>query len=167
MLIDLSDIILQERKDAEFNIDIEMDKFRTKTDQYTFAEKKQVKFIFSSVGKNVLVFDASISISLTMPCDRCLEDVRTKILVETSKEIDLNNTEEQEYIEDKNFDVEKFVYNEILIELPMKVLCSIDCKGVCNRCGTNLNRTTCDCDTTELDPRMSKVLDLFKEYKEV
>ncbi|MFQ8840665.1 MAG: YceD family protein [Clostridium fessum] len=39
----------------------------------------------------------------------------------------------------------------------MKVLCREDCKGICNRCGTNLNLRTCTCDTRSLDPRMSVI----------
>ena len=75
--------------------------------------------------------------------------------------------DEVSYIQDSHIDVEELVQNEIFVNLPMKVLCSEDCKGICNRCGTNLNQMTCDCDTTELDPRMSKVLDIFNQFKEV
>ena len=64
-------------------------------------------------------------------------------------------------------DVDKMLYNEILIGWPMKVLCSEDCKGICNVCGQNLNKGTCDCEDTSLDPRMSVVRDLFKNFKEV
>ena len=49
----------------------------------------------------------------------------------------------------------------------MRVLCSDNCKGICNRCGTNLNRGTCDCDNRSLDPRMSVIQDIFKQLKEV
>ena len=56
---------------------------------------------------------------------------------------------------------------EILIGWPTKVLCSEDCKGICNVCGQNLNMGTCNCEDTALDPRMSVVRDLFKNFKEV
>ena len=49
----------------------------------------------------------------------------------------------------------------------MKVLCSEDCKGICNVCGQNLNEGTCDCEDTGLDPRMSVIRDVFKNFKEV
>ena len=49
------------------------------------------------------------------------------------------------------------LYNEILVDLPTKVLCSEDCKGICRVCGHNLNEGTCDCEDTGLDPRMSVV----------
>ena len=48
----------------------------------------------------------------------------------------------------------------------MKVLCRENCKGICNRCGANLNLGSCKCDDAELDPRMSKILDIFNQFKE-
>ena len=37
----------------------------------------------------------------------------------------------------------------------------------CSKCGANLNVTTCDCDTSSLDPRMAVIQDIFKQFKEV
>ena len=87
----------------------------------------------------------------------------------------MNKTDEQRaldlddegYLNKTVFDSEVFIYNEILVNLPMKVLCRTDCKGICNRCGANLNMGSCKCDKTELDPRMSKILDVFNQFKEV
>ena len=42
-----------------------------------------------------------------------------------------------------------------------------DCKGICSVCGQNLNEGTCDCEDTGLDPRMSVIRDVFKNFKEV
>ena len=74
---------------------------------------------------------------------------------------------EQFYVSGYNLDVDRLVGNELTLNLPMKVLCREDCKGICNRCGTNLNYGTCDCDTRSLDPRMSVIQDIFKQLKEV
>ena len=48
-----------------------------------------------------------------------------------------------------------------------EVLCREDCKGICNRCGANLNHTECSCDRSSPDPRMSVIQDLFQKFKEV
>ncbi|HAJ39913.1 MAG TPA: DNA-binding protein, partial [Lachnospiraceae bacterium] len=42
-----------------------------------------------------------------------------------------------------------------------------DCKGICSICGKNLNHGTCDCDHTDLDPRMAQIRDIFNKFKEV
>ena len=110
-------------------------------------------------------FQASIKI----PCDRCLEDVVIEVPVREEKVVDFNflKTEENDdqdefnFMDGCNLDVDMLAYGEISLAIPMKVLCKEDCKGICKRCGTNLNLGTCDCDATELDPRMAAILDIF------
>ena len=112
---------------------------------------------------------------LRIPCSRCLEPVEVPIHVEIEDKIDLKLSDEERarelneqfYVSGYNLDVDRLVGNELTLNLPMKVLCREDCKGICNRCGTNLNYGTCDCDTRSLDPRMSVIQDIFKQLKEV
>ena len=75
--------------------------------------------------------------------------------------------DDEPFMKRYNLDVDQLVCNELLLSLPMKVLCREDCKGICNRCGTNLNLRTCTCDTRSLDPRMSVIQEIFNEFKEV
>ncbi len=75
--------------------------------------------------------------------------------------------EASDYIDGYHLDVDKLLYYEILIGWPTKTLCREDCKGLCSVCGQNLNEGTCDCEDTGLDPRMSVIRDLFKNFKEV
>ncbi len=58
-------------------------------------------------------------------------------------------------------DFDKLVNTEILPEMPMKVLCNEECKGICPKCGTDLNEKDCGCDRISADPRMARVLDIF------
>ena len=74
---------------------------------------------------------------------------------------------EKSYVEGYNLNVDELVYDEILLNLPMKVLCKPNCKGICNRCGMNLNYGECGCDRESLDPRMSVIRDIFNNFKEV
>jgi uncharacterized protein len=48
---------------------------------------------------------------------------------------------------------------QILLELPMKILCAEDCKGLCPACGANLNKTDCDCEAP-VDARWASLKDL-------
>ena len=71
------------------------------------------------------------------------------------------------YIHGYDLDVDELVYSEILVNWPLRVLCKEDCKGICSICGKNLNHGTCDCDHTDLDPRMAQIRDIFNKFKEV
>ena len=84
---------------------------------------------------------------------------------ETSGEIE--DEEEKDYIDGYNLDVDKLVFGEILLLIPGKTLCKEDCKGLCLRCGANLNEGECGCDRESLDPRMSVFKDILNNFKEV
>ena len=64
-------------------------------------------------------------------------------------------------------DVDTLINNEILINMPVKVLCKEECKGICPVCGGNLNEKECGCDTFVPDPRMAAIKDIFNANKEV
>jgi len=53
------------------------------------------------------------------------------------------------------------VYSEVILDLPSKHLCKDDCKGICFKCGKNLNEGECDCETREVDPRLAKLMELL------
>ena len=75
--------------------------------------------------------------------------------------------EEYNFIEKDHLNVDTLVQNELLINWPIRVLCKEDCKGICSRCGANLNHGECGCDREALDPRMAAIKDIFSKFKEV
>ena len=60
-------------------------------------------------------------------------------------------------------DLTDLLIKDIISSLPIQALCSEDCKGLCQKCGVNLNRETCDCDKEQVDIRFAALKDLFKE----
>ena len=101
--------------------------------------------------------------------------METPLTLDFTKNVDLDEPDgsqtedfdEANYIDGYTLDVDQMVCNEILIGWPTKILCGEDCKGICSVCGQNLNEGTCDCEDTGLDPRMSVIRDVFKNFKEV
>lgn len=174
MFIELSDILSVDDKEIDVPAELEMERFISKMGDYEIISKSPFYIHLKNMGKRRFSLSTAINIELNIPCDRCLTDVGYRMNINVNKDIDMNESSGDEesddeffYIQDNTLDVEKFAYNEILVNLPMKVLCSENCKGICNRCGANLNSQTCNCDTTELDPRMSKIRDIFNNFKEV
>ena len=175
MVIDLSELLSLKDKVKSEEIPLEMEKFSTRLGSYEIADKKPMTFRFIGLGNRKVNMEAELFVTLLMPCDRCLEEVKQEIHINTSREINLSDTDdtqkdvldEMTFLEGTSFDAEKFAYGEILMNLPMKILCSESCKGICNICGTNLNHGDCGCDTTEIDPRMAKAMEIFKSFKEV
>ena len=77
--------------------------------------------------------------------------------------------DEEEFIvcADDTLDLAPLVTEDILLELPTRILCREDCKGLCPKCGTNLNESTCDCNQdAEVDSRLSVLLTLLDQDDE-
>ncbi|MBQ8803604.1 MAG: DUF177 domain-containing protein [Tyzzerella sp.] len=174
MLINLSDVLSEHHKPVDQVVPVEMTEFKSTLGSVPVIEKEDAHIVVKHVKQRELMITGECRLVLEIPCDRCLEPVRTEFELGFSKNVDLSDGDEQvddldekNYIDGYNLDVEKLLYNEILIGWPMKILCSEDCKGICNTCGQNLNNGTCDCEDTSLDPRMSVIRDVFKNFKEV
>jgi len=66
------------------------------------------------------------------------------------------------FYKDETIDLGDLVREQFYLALPMKPLCSDNCRGLCPQCGTNLNRGTCECRSEWHDPRFEKLKDLRK-----
>ena len=175
MLINLSDVLSEQHKTVEETVPFEMEELRLRFGTFLIVNKDPVHVVVSHVKNRELQIKAETKVNVMIPCDRCLADVNQKFSLDFVKYVDLNTSDadlreeldESNFIDGYHLDVDKMLFNEILIGWPTKVLCSEDCKGICNVCGQNLNMGTCGCEDTGLDPRMSVVRDLFKNFKEV
>ena len=175
MLISLSKIMTTKDKVEKVRLPIEMEEFDFQGVSYKFDKKEAVDLTVTNLGNRKILIEAKTNISLKLFCNRCLKEKIFPMDISISKEIDFNLTEneraenldETSYIIGYDLDVDILINNEIIIGFPMKIICSEECKGLCKICGTNLNEKTCNCDKTEYDPRMSKIQDIFNNFKEV
>jgi uncharacterized protein len=122
----------------------------------------------------------SLSCLVEQTCSRCLEPAK----VEVQKPFDLFFRESDEDMYDED-DVElteedtrtaffsgtelaigDVLREQLLLALPMKALCRVDCKGLCPVCGTNRNMNTCSCTTEEFSPHMEKLLEIKRKLEE-
>ena len=166
MILDLRDVMTSENKEVTKTVEIEFSSFESKLGDFPITKKTPFELrLVNEENKRLLIF-GNTEVTLTIPCGRCLEDVSTEVGLAIEKEFSLEEqTDEEEdetegYVNEFDLDVDRLIYGEILVNWPMKVLCKADCKGICKRCGCNLNLRTCDCQKTELDPRMAAIQEI-------
>lgn len=113
------------------------------------------------------IIDLKITYTYEEDCGRCLEPfVREEIttlsgeLVRKTDEIIEDEEKEIIYYSDEKLDITDDIIDMIVLSLPMKPLCSDECKGICPQCGTNLNREKCNCVVEDTDPRFAILKDL-------
>lgn len=171
MVIDLTDILQNEGKIREITAEIDMDSVSSRLGSFPIVRKSPVSLRLTNEGKRKIRLEGSAEITVQIPCDRCLKETERTLPLEFERELDMNSTpeeraedlEEQAFLEGCSLNLDCLIRGEILISWPMKVLCREDCRGICSRCGADLNLGDCECGRTELDPRMARFLDVFAE----
>jgi uncharacterized protein len=131
-----------------------------------------VRLMHSQGG--VLV-QGNLHTEVTLSCSRCLQPVLVPLGVEieevftsttdvlTGKPLPVEEEDRALWVDERHIlDLSEVLRQAVLLELPMHVLCSDECRGLCPSCGQNLNEGTCDC-APEPDPRWSVLLNLLKE----
>ncbi len=116
----------------------------------------------------VLVMTGTVRTTIHGVCDRCAGDFDR--LVEIPMNVVLvtelsNEEDEDEWVfplEGDNADLEDIVRTVVVLNLDSKLLCREDCKGICPRCGKNLNGGPCDC-RKEPDPRFAALKQLLNK----
>jgi len=174
MLIDLRELLSGSQDELDKDVFVELTEYNDGIDNYPIIEKPEFKLSVRKLSKNKIQINAESFVVLSIPCDRCLKPVETKVSYKVDEIVDFNEgaieeeaKEEKDYIGGYELDVDKLVFGEILISMPGKTLCTPDCKGLCLICGHNLNESECGCNRESLDPRMSIFTDILNNFKEV
>lgn len=154
MLIRLSEIddtlLVKGSMEASRFMEVENREFRiTKPVHYTLTVKK---------FDNLLTIAGPISYEAFFTCGRCLEEfsrsvtldmnirLTPKIKTPQPSEFELKDEDmDVYYYEGDEIDLDPFIYEEILLDMPPRPVCSENCKGLCGICGKNKNLETCDC----------------------
>lgn len=168
MIIDLKHIFVNENSSLPIDYALDLSDV-----EYSgaFPLKKPVTIQGSVTNKASLVrLKASIDYEFETGCDRCGVPTSRKHTITVSKSlapsIEGEESETILLVPDMKFDLDEFLYSEVIVNLPMKHLCKEDCKGICFRCGKNLNEGKCDCPEKEIDPRLAVLAELLKNNDE-
>ena len=126
-------------------------------------------------GENVFA-RGKVSGQFGVACSRCVEEVtisfdddvsvsflpKANIPVEDDSDLDLESLADDEDVfgyEGDQIDLEPLIRERIVLAVPFAPLCKEDCKGLCQKCGTNQNSGSCGCETQVIDPRLAALKD--------
>ena len=180
MLVNLSEVMNRRGEALEVCVETGFDEFCMNGNSYPVKKKTPVRLTIKSPSPKKVFIAAEAEYVLSAPCDRCLREVEFSIPISYEQEVDFSKAQEEcpdgleeiSCISGYDLDVDRLVYEELLVAFPAKVLCREDCLGICNICGADLNAGECGCDRLgmededSLDPRMSAVRDIFRNFTE-
>lgn len=115
-------------------------KLDLETDIIKFSSPIKVRIEASRIT-NAVTVNLSIDSLWHAICSRCLEEFDTAL----KKNIRLNFQADNLA---PTIELDPEIREEIILDYPIKPLCKPDCKGLCPRCGANLNEGGCTCGTT-------------------
>ncbi len=161
MIIDLSLIVKNEG--AEHNVsDISLDikDFEFCGEHFEFSKPPVFSGRFVNEGSDVIRFTARCDYTLNVRCALCAK----QFVKDFSVDIDeiLKDDDGNSLVVNGKLEIDEVIMTDIFLNLELKHLCREDCKGLCPKCGANLNDSACGCDTFSYDPRLSKLRDLLK-----
>ena len=108
-----------------------------------------------------------------LACSRCLEPVPWSVSEDFSFEYHLPESApldaeagldegdlDVSFLQDQELDLIQLAAEQVMLAMPMRILCQSNCAGLCPRCGANLNKVDdCGC-APEIDPRWGALADL-------
>ncbi|MEN6371988.1 MAG: DUF177 domain-containing protein [Armatimonadota bacterium] len=134
---------------------------------------------FTNTGRLIIV-RGNFSTTVELDCSRCLEKLTLPVEVKVEEQLPIKNfliepvededfEEEEEvssFFENNIFDLSEYIRQAIVVQLPIKPLCSDACKGLCPTCGKNLNEGPCDCPVTIQESPFSALQGMLEEENE-
>lgn len=124
-------------EEIELTEDVDSGSWDLSSFDVKFTGKIHLCCTFSRIGKEIIV-NAKVTTNREILCSRCLTETNQAVKQDFKLFFNVNDL--------GNFlEVDNAVREELLLNFPMKVLCSDDCKGLCPGCNTNLNIEKCKC----------------------
>ena len=155
MRLDLREIIFVPGASVPFDCELETERLDFPAVKAYRAKPRAHGRVYNEAG--VLHLEGELTAEMTCYCDRCgAEFDSVKDMPFDAIIVEEENEEYPEYfvLEGNEIDLDEILSTCLILDMETKFLCSEDCKGLCSRCGKNLNLGPCGC-RKEPDPRFA------------
>lgn len=166
MRINVSDVLNGKVVSIPVELQMELDKEIMTDHGIESAKPVRLEGQVYKVEDDILV-DVTYEVELKLSCDRCLKDVTMKIEGRITRDILEEQHQDPDHeamqiLIDHELDLQYVLKEDLLLNMPMQVLCDPECQGLCPVCGADLNTDPCDCDNEKIDPRLEGLKDFFR-----
>lgn len=170
MKIDLSSVIKVVGAQIELDTSVGFCDAEFLGESYRFKEPLSVKGRIYNNGQ-ALALEAEVRGKMNTECARCLDEIEVDVdfsideLLSQRSEAD-EDSENIILFDGYEIELDDIVADNFLMNISGRYLCSDDCKGLCPKCGINLNNGECDCDTSQIDPRWQALADILNQQED-
>jgi uncharacterized protein len=164
MVLNLKDIFAGGESIA-FDYALTMSDFEAAPGEFPIKESVKVTGSVENHASAVAI-SAHAAVVYSTRCDRCLKEITERFTVSFSNMLAtevVGDTDDDIIVcEDETLDIDELVITNIILNLSMKHLCSPDCKGLCPKCGKNLNEGDCGCGSDYVNPAFSQLKNMIQ-----
>lgn len=163
MLFDVKPILHTpgKRLDLRFELDLSDVEF---SGRYPVSRPVEISGEIRNTA-GILELTLTARTTLDAVCDRCgrefLQEKEIPYSCMLAEELQNEDNDEIVLLEDGKVDVGDLARTAFILGMDTKTLCSEDCKGLCPRCGADLNLGPCSC-KREIDPRLAVLANLLE-----
>jgi uncharacterized protein len=180
MLLDLSEIVMR----SGMHVGLDLDEPGVEDPDLVFQEPMRGHLDFDNGGE-VLSIHGNVKTAVTIPCARCLAEVRVPVDLQVEEHFPIEDVlhpkrQPEEgaeydttvssvvYIEQGRpmLDLDELLRQLTLAELPIQTLCREECAGICARCGANRNEHPCACEDEPVNTPLAGLAALLEQQQE-
>lgn len=160
MLLDLRQIIEVPGKSVPFECELSTDGLEFDSIKEYITPPTAEGRVFNEAG--ILTLEGTLTAEMTCVCDRCGKLFDSVKVMDLHAFISDRESEDPEVfvLDGDNLDLDETLSTLFILDMETKFLCSEDCKGLCSRCGADLNLGPCACGK-EIDPRLAVLQQLL------
>ena len=164
MTVSLKQIFMKDGSSLSFNEDLDLSEIETLLEK-PIRDKVKIKGSFQN-RSGIVSVSYSLETMLYASCARCSEPIE-QALSESYEHIlasELQDDDNDDFILIENYEInlKDLAESDLLLSLPIRFLCSEDCKGLCSVCGINLNKGQCSCVKETANSPLSMLNSLLK-----
>jgi len=139
----------EERKELAYIIKKEEISFE---EDIKIEDGMRIDITLTKDGESSVIVEGSIDGKILINCGRCIEEYSHPVksvfatifkdkneITDDDKESDINE------FSNHSLDLYEYIRDTLILEMPVKPLCTEECKGLCPECGKNRNKEKCDC----------------------
>lgn len=162
MKLQLKNLFTDENSKIDFDVHLDFTEILI-NGEYPFIKPVHV-FGQAKNMLSIVELEYTVEFAYIKECDRCCEITEKgyvmKFLHPLTKKEDVQSKDEPLIVLNDELDLNEIVFSDVVLDLPIKHICSEDCKGLCTVCGINLNTSNCNCLKKQVDPR----LEILKQF---
>lgn len=150
MVLDLSEVLSNDGASVSVKTEVTPEKEEFGGNVYTYVSPIKVEGCVKNTSGAITLY-ATVRTTLSTGCARCNKTAELSVCSEICDNIVRGDDEFGIPLIGNTVDLAPLISEAVLTNIPARVLCSENCKGLCPKCGTNLSEKQCSCESDDGD----------------